>query len=138
MKYTTKEKKTIEQAYLNLCSLVGRYTGMEYALDNAVKNARNEYNASTRTEARALVINAFIDGYKRGKSINACDLHGLCEWYVMACIVGAGYKSREGKVSELRDYYRKLRTRTLKLSNESREAHENAGQRFRDKIMGRA
>jgi hypothetical protein len=134
--YTRKEAEKIKDAYRNICALVGRYTGMEYALDNAVKDARRDYNNTTR-EAEARVIGAFLDGYTKGLGINAGGLYGLCQWYVMACITGAGYKGREGRVSDLSPYLRKLRRRALKMAREAQDAHSAARDRDLDRIMGR-
>ena len=130
MKYTAKERKVIADAYLSLCSLVGRYTGMEARLDDCVEKARKSAKERCNIRAYFLVMEAFMRGYKKGKSIDVSGLFGMSPWWIMACVTGAGYKKRSRKVSELDDYLKKLRTRTLKQYKAAIEAYDSAQSRW--------
>tara|TARA_R110000824_G_scaffold46611_1_gene133641 strand:- start:499 stop:915 length:417 start_codon:yes stop_codon:yes gene_type:complete len=132
--YTNKEKEIIRDGYRNLGWLVSRITGCEWDLDQAVKSGKDR---GCVLESRARVIGAFLDGYRRGKSISAQDLYGLCDWYSKAAIVGAGYAHREGPVKELRPYLKKLRKNSIAAMNAAVEAHGVARGREIDQIMGR-
>ena len=73
---------------------------------------------------------AFMRGYRRGKSIDASGLFGMTPWWIMACVTGAGYKKRSRKVSELDNYLQKLHARTIKQYREAIKAHDNAMDRW--------
>lgn len=120
-KYTRKQAEAIGRAYAEIEAMA---EGTDWAMPRRLRDALKYESRirGSRTTARALMVNAFVDGYTR-PYLCAAELYDISEGLAVAAMCGAHMARRKGAPSAA----------FLALADRSREAHQTALRAAMDK-----